>query len=138
MTAPSAGRQPGSPVIPQRRIVGFHQDQEKHWVAELECGHSQHVRHTPPWQLRPWVLTEPGRSARIGTVLPCPACAEPERHAADPSQLAEQVRTALLNTALTAYNEAVMQGLCPEGAWEVAVSAMRQTTVPPARTDGRR
>jgi hypothetical protein len=39
----------------ERRIVGFHQDDERHWVAELECGHNQHVRHHPPWTVRPWV-----------------------------------------------------------------------------------
>ncbi|MEP7326441.1 MAG: DUF3565 domain-containing protein, partial [Gemmatimonadota bacterium] len=31
----------------QRRIASFHQDPESHWVADLECGHSQHVRHDP-------------------------------------------------------------------------------------------
>jgi hypothetical protein len=31
----------------KRRIVGFHRDDERHWVAELECGHGQHVRHDP-------------------------------------------------------------------------------------------
>jgi len=25
----------------RRRIVGFNQDEEAHWVAELECGHQQ-------------------------------------------------------------------------------------------------
>jgi hypothetical protein len=44
---------------------------------------------------------------------------------ADRCQLAERIRTALLNAALTAYDEAAMQGLCPDGAWEVAVGAMR-------------
>jgi hypothetical protein len=62
-------------MIPERRIVGFHQDEEHHWVAELECGHSQHVRHTPPWQVRPWVLTATGRASHLGTVLPCRSCA---------------------------------------------------------------
>ena len=38
-----------------RRIAGFHQDEESFWVAELECGHQQHVRHNPPMTLRPWV-----------------------------------------------------------------------------------
>jgi len=38
-----------------RRIAGFHQDEEIFWVAELECGHQQHVRHNPPMTLRPWV-----------------------------------------------------------------------------------
>ena len=41
----------------KRRITGFHEDEEGHWVAELECGHAQHVRHDPPWQSRPWVTT---------------------------------------------------------------------------------
>lgn len=60
-----------------RRIVGFHRDAENHWVAELECGHTQHVRHNPPWQSRPWVETPEGRAAAIGQVLGCPLCAGP-------------------------------------------------------------
>jgi hypothetical protein len=58
----------------ERRIVGFHQDDEQHWVADLECGHTQHVRHDPPWQLRPWVLTPDGRSGFIGATLQCVRC----------------------------------------------------------------
>lgn len=27
------------PAIP-RRIIGFHRDDEQHWVADLECGHT--------------------------------------------------------------------------------------------------
>jgi Protein of unknown function (DUF3565) len=65
-------------VIPDRRIIGFQQDDEQEWVAELECGHTQHVRHMPPWQLRPWVLTAAGRAGRLGTLLPCRACGGPE------------------------------------------------------------
>ena len=34
------------------------------WVAELECGHTQHVRHDPPWTNRPWVSL-----SRDGTAL---------------------------------------------------------------------
>ena len=59
-----------------RRITGFHQDEEQHWVAELECGHGQHVRHNPPWEVRPWVLTAEGRQARIGQRLDCKLCDE--------------------------------------------------------------
>jgi hypothetical protein len=58
----------------QRRIVGFHQDEEQHWVAELECGHTQHVRHDPPWQLRPWVTSPEAREAHLGMVLECRLC----------------------------------------------------------------
>jgi len=62
----------------ERRIVGFHQDEEQQWVAELECGHALHVRHTPPWQVRPWVVTADGRNSRIGERLPCRYCADAE------------------------------------------------------------
>jgi hypothetical protein len=59
-----------------RRIVGYHLDEEQHWVAELECGHGQHVRHDPPWQSRPWVITEAGRASHLGTTLYCVLCLE--------------------------------------------------------------
>jgi hypothetical protein len=58
----------------QRRITGFHRDLERHWVADLECGHTQHVRHDPPWQNRPWVLTETSRRGRLGMPLECLLC----------------------------------------------------------------
>ena len=57
-----------------RRIVGFHRDDEQHWVADLECGHGQHVRHDPPWQNREWVTTAAGRAERLGTILRCVRC----------------------------------------------------------------
>jgi 2-phosphosulfolactate phosphatase len=60
---------------PARRIVGFHQDDEGHWVADLACGHTRHVRHDPPWQNRPWVLTPEGRARFLGCELGCVACA---------------------------------------------------------------
>jgi tellurite methyltransferase len=58
----------------QRAMQGFHQDGEGHWVAELTCGHTQHVRHQPPFTLRPWVLSPEGRAERLGQHLECPAC----------------------------------------------------------------
>jgi len=60
----------------KRPIVGFHKDDEGHWVARLACGHNQHVRHNPPWQNRPWVRTESGRRSRIGAQLDCKKCDE--------------------------------------------------------------
>lgn len=57
-----------------RAIVGFHQDEEGHWVADLECGHGQHVRHDPPWQVRVWVTTPQGRASFLGTTLNCLKC----------------------------------------------------------------
>ena len=60
--------------MPKRKIIAFHQDDRADWVADLDCGHTQHVRHNPPWALRPWVTTPEGRSAHLGHGLPCPAC----------------------------------------------------------------
>jgi hypothetical protein len=59
-----------------RPIVGFHQDAEGHWVAELACGHTQHVRHDPPWQNRPWVTSAKGRATQLGARLWCVRCAQ--------------------------------------------------------------
>jgi len=58
----------------QRAMLGFHQDAEGHWVAELSCGHGQHVRHQPPFTLCPWVVSAEGRAGRIGQALDCPLC----------------------------------------------------------------
>lgn len=58
----------------QQAIVGFHLDEEAHWIADLACGHGQHVRHDPPWQNRPWVLTEQGRRVKLGVMLECKKC----------------------------------------------------------------
>jgi hypothetical protein len=58
----------------QQPIVAFHQDEHGDWVADLACGHGQHVRHRPPWELRPWVVTEAGRRAHLGTLLRCVRC----------------------------------------------------------------
>jgi hypothetical protein len=58
----------------KRKIVGYHRDDEGHWVAELECGHGQHVRHDPPWQVREWVTTQDGRDSFLGTELDCVRC----------------------------------------------------------------
>jgi hypothetical protein len=59
-----------------RPIVGFEKDEEGHWVARLECGHGQHVRHDPPWMVREWVTTEEGRASRLGVKLDCKKCDE--------------------------------------------------------------
>jgi len=62
----------------EKGIVEFIQDDEGHWVALLECGHKQHVRHDPPWQNRPWVISVQGRQQHIGRRLTCKACGDRE------------------------------------------------------------
>jgi hypothetical protein len=58
----------------KRRIVGYRQDEDRHWVAVLACGHGQHVRHDPPWINRPWVTTLAGRQSKLGESLECVLC----------------------------------------------------------------
>lgn len=55
-------------------IIGYHKDEEDHWVAELNCGHFQHVRHKPPFINRPWVVTQQGRDSMLGEELNCKKC----------------------------------------------------------------
>jgi tellurite methyltransferase len=66
-------------------IVGWHQDEQGDWVAELACGHGQHVRHVPPLSFRPWVLESEGRERFIGVVLNCVRCDEENANASGES-----------------------------------------------------
>ncbi|MCS4247173.1 hypothetical protein M2394_001474 [Pseudomonas sp. BIGb0164] len=51
-------------------------DDDQHWVAELSCGHTQHLRHQPPWQSRAWVLDPAQRLEKIGQPFACGWCAQ--------------------------------------------------------------
>ncbi|MGY2340693.1 MULTISPECIES: DUF3565 domain-containing protein [unclassified Pseudomonas] len=77
---PSLAKQsPESEHNPDRRdvtITGFHQDEDGHWVAELSCGHTQHLRHQPPWQSRAWVMDPARRLEKIGQPFDCGWCAQ--------------------------------------------------------------
>ena len=62
----------------KQAIVGFHRDEENDWVADLACGHGQHVRHKPPFFNRPWVETIEGRRQKLGEILDCVRCDDGE------------------------------------------------------------
>jgi hypothetical protein len=47
----------------------------------------------------------------------------------DPRKIAEAVRQACVDAALEAYEDAQIRGLCREGAWEVAIEAVRSQDV---------
>lgn len=81
----------------ERRIVGFRTDEAGDWIAELDCGHARHVRHEPPLSERPWVRSEAGRAARLGTTLACGRCARRE----PPEGLEEVRRTATFDAETT-------------------------------------
>lgn len=67
------------PGLMNQPIVGYHRDEYGDWVADLACGHGQHVRHQPPMTNRPWVLTESGREQHRGEMLNCKKCDEASR-----------------------------------------------------------
>lgn len=79
----------------QRTIVGFRQDAESQWVAELDCGHARHVRHDPPFAERAWTQTPEARAARLGTALDCARCDAREL----PADHREYRRTAVFSEA---------------------------------------
>ena len=64
----------------KQSITGYHKDEENDWVAELLCGHYQHVRNNPPFINRAWVTTQGGRCSMLGYQLNCKKCdlGEPE------------------------------------------------------------
>ena len=114
----------------QRRIVGFHRDCQQHWVADLECGHSQNVRHDPPWQERPWVLDEAAREARLGTSLNCILCDEPPatERSKRPLEPADIAPPHLSPSAAEVYLDSLIRGLCHQGALELAERADAEST----------
>jgi hypothetical protein len=103
----------------KRKIVDYHIDAENHWVAELDCGHGQHVRDDPPWRDRPWVRTEGGRASRLGQELNCVRCEEFAR------KVAEAVIKECRESLAAAYEDAEISGLCAEGRREVALDSLR-------------
>ena len=58
----------------RRPITGYHRDEAGDWIAELGCGHGQHVRHRPPFFSRPWTTSPEGRASMLGTELECVRC----------------------------------------------------------------
>ncbi|TWU46900.1 DUF3565 domain-containing protein [Rubripirellula reticaptiva] len=77
----------------KRPIIGYHTDEESHWVAELQCGHNQHVRHDPPWMNRHWVTTPSGRRSLIGHELDCKKCNEGAVRDFEFASIESEVRT---------------------------------------------
>lgn len=102
----------------KQKITGFHTDEENHWVADLECGHAQHVRHDPPFFDRPWVITEEGRKGRLNTELNCVRCDEAGLAVAK-AVLAESKKKLAAE-----YESAGLSGLCDEGRFEAAVGSL--------------
>jgi hypothetical protein len=57
-----------------KQIIDFNRDDHEHWRAKLACGHYLHMRHDPPLRYREWVLTEKGRTEKLGVEVDCKKC----------------------------------------------------------------
>ncbi|MEA1605054.1 DUF3565 domain-containing protein [Pseudomonas spirodelae] len=65
----------GRPCSALVRVLDFRQDEHGDWLAVLSCGHTQHLRHQPPWQNRAWVVDAQQRQAHVGKPFLCGWCA---------------------------------------------------------------
>ena len=98
-------------------------------MADLDCGHSRHMRHNPPLANRPWLNSETERIRMLGVELDCQTCDDlaaarvPANHPG--RRIAEAVRGEALRAAVEAYQHAKMSGLCQEGAWDLALDAIK-------------
>ncbi len=99
----------------ERAITGYHLDSLGDWVAELSCGHGQHVRHDPPWQEREWVVSPVGRASRVGVLLNCKRCDELALEVAE--YVLARVRDGLRSSASET-------SLCEEGRVDLVVDSV--------------
>ena len=102
----------------KQKIVGFHQDEENHWVADLECGHKQHVRHEPPFFKREWVASPEKRESQIGIELNCSRCDEVGL------VVAKAIQAASIIALREAHLEVSAAAMCKEGQIEVAIACI--------------
>jgi len=100
-----------------RKIDDFHLDENFDWVAELECGHLQHVRHNPPGTHRHWVTTPQGRLEHLGQQLNCLAC-----RAGGLRQSHDQSATQCLQDSLTILIEVTVKWPCSLSSFVAPVS----------------
>lgn len=103
----------------EQKIVGFHLDEEEHWVADLVCGHKQHVRHEPPFFPREWVTNPSKRKQHLGTLLNCKRCDEVG------VVVAKAVQQAAFDALKEAQKDATAAALCKEGQVELAMDRLQ-------------
>lgn len=113
----------------KRAIVAFHEDNAGDPVADLDCGHGQHVRHRPPFIDRAWVLSESGRAGMLGRELDCLRCDRMEW----PDGLVAYRRTPEFDEQ-TLPMELTREHATKRGVWgriHVVVGALRYTVAAP-------
>ena len=107
-----------------RTITSFAQDEVGDWVAFLSCFHSQHMRHRPLLENRPWVLIEALRNAKIGSAIDCISC---DRHDVPP----DMVRLSMNDLMPVDLREALNGhfGSDTEEAWIILVIIVGKLTL---------
>jgi tellurite methyltransferase len=119
-------------TTPLANILAFTLDDDGDWVAMLECGHRQHVRHKPPLMARPWVTTAAGRAEKIGQALACRNCLMPRL----PPAVQEYKRTAIFDAQSVPAGLLKAHTLKAETWAEIVVLTGRVTYVIEGMVDG--
>lgn len=99
----------------EQKITSFHKDEENHWVADLECGHKQHVRHDPPFHQREWVTSAEKRLEHKGRKLNCKRCDEVGL------VVAKAIQTEVIRALKEAEMDSAAAAMCREGQIELAL-----------------
>jgi len=89
-------------------------------------GGAEHARARKCASCGRWTQALPGWSeAGPAACRQCGASLAREAGAAESESLAESIRQKCIAAALAGYEDAAASGLCHEGAWEAAISALR-------------
>ena len=103
----------------KQKIVGFHLDEENDWVADLACGHKQHVRHDPPFFKREWVTKPETRKEYLGTVLNCKRC---DKIA---SCVSDAIKNAVISNLQIAQADAAAAAMCTDGQIDLILDRLK-------------
>ncbi len=103
----------------KQKITGFHKDEENHWVADLQCGHKQHVRHDPPFHPRDWVISADQRQNKKGHELNCKRCDEVGL------VVAKFIQEEAIKALKGAEIDSAAAAMCREGQIELALDRLK-------------
>ncbi|MGH1364136.1 MAG: DUF3565 domain-containing protein [Calditrichia bacterium] len=113
----------------ERKIVRFHKDEAGDWIVDLDCGHSRHMRHDPPWSNMNWIYSSESRYDKMGEIVDCRDCdsglesPENEQKSSEPKvakqsiedsrdlRVAATVKSACLKAVIEIYQEALADKL---------------------------
>lgn len=105
----------------KRKILRFYKDEKGDWIVDLECGHSRHMRHDPPWSNMDWIHSSEARWDRMQKPIDCRDCDggldvlmdSPSDESVEPKtdprdlQVAAAIKAACLKEAVEIYQDAL-------------------------------